>query len=205
MPFQTQLKKVGWVLLGLTLCLNSTLIAQATPPLNGDPADEKNRKLFHQLGIDFISGNNDIDESTALSFSIVNGYRFSDQFRLGAGVGYDNYGQMDILPIFLRAIGTLKPKGHSPFAFLDVGYSMAWEKGLPDYIDVRYTEGGWVFQSGLGYMFEGPQWHITLHAGFKMQQSTFAYSFNDGWMPQPNEVTEERTRKRFTFGLSFLL
>ncbi len=203
MVTQTLLKKAGWLLLGLTLCLNSTLIAQATPPT--EPTVQKARQLFHQFGMDFISGNSDIEEGTSLSLSIVNGYKFSDQFRLGVGVGWDNYSQMDILPLFLRAIGTLKPEGHSPFAFLDAGYSWAWEKGLPEFVDVSYTDGGWVLQSGLGYMFDGKNWNITLHAGFKVQQSTIAYTFNDVWIPQDDEVKEERTRKRFTVGISFLL
>ncbi len=192
----------GIVALGITLFSYSALMAQATTM--SDDVSFSHKQWFHQIESGFISGNEDIGEGTSLSLAVVNGLRISDHMAVGVGAGWDRYDRLNVFPVFARTIGLLKPEGHTPYAFLDLGYAWVHERNLPDYIEVERMEGGLMFQSGLGYMFEGNGWRINIFAGLKIQKTKLEYLFEDQWWYSSPMFSEERTRKRFSAGLSFL-
>lgn len=158
--------------------------------------------IFHLGEIAYIAGNNDISESTSLSLNVVNGYRFTSNFAVGLGVGYDNYELARIFPLFLRTMYNLDRTQNTPFAFLDVGYGFAKEK--ENRITYDQFEGGLLIQPGLGYMFAIKKIAVNVHVGYKLQKTKSSYSYNDWWGGSPSTVQEERTRQRITAGLSII-
>lgn len=191
----------GVVVLGFSLFFHSALMAQTTSASSGSFSD---KLWFHQVEISLISGNDNIGEGTSFSAGIINGLRMSDHFAVGAGLGWDAYDQMNAFPVYMRLIGLLKPTGHSPYIFTDGGYAWAREKNIPDFVTVTNAEGGLMFQAGAGYMFEGKGWRINVHAGYRLQKSALEVDYGQSWWQEEYIVSEERTRRRFTTGISFL-
>ena len=165
-----------------------------TPPFFLKPG------FMHMTEAGLIVGNENNLEGPAYSISTVNGYRFSPYFGAGLGIGVDGYNRITMLPIFLSFRGNLKKENVSPIYFLNAGYSAAWKNDNVDGIEYDYVRGGFMVHPGFGYMFTINKMALNLNLGYKIQQSSIAYSFENGWA-SPTEIQEERTRRRLTMSI----
>ena len=199
-----QLFHAGLAVLGITLFLNSALIAQDTASLADNHQHFAAKKWFHQADIAFIAGNKDISEGTSLSLALVNGLRLSDHLAAGIGAGWDRYDRQDIFPVFARIMAMLKPSGHTPYLMADGGYAWAHYRSVPEFTELNTSDGGIMLQGGAGYMFAGNTWRINLFAAYRIQKSTVEFIYPDPWGAGDSIISEERTRKRFVSGISFL-
>jgi len=199
----------GMVALGFILFLHSALMSQvaASPSRESELFGEKT--WFHQGEMAFIAGDNSSDTQTSLSLAMINGLRITNHIAAGIGIGWDYYDRINVYPVFGRVIGLLKPTGHTPFAFVDAGYGWVHERDTPPGLELINADGGLMLQTGAGYMFKGSgSWRISLHAAYKIQKSQAEYKYATGgwWWGMPSDAywSEERTRKRFVAGISFL-
>ncbi len=156
--------------------------------------------FMHMTEVGMITGNNDNVESAAYSISTVNGYRFSPYFGAGLGIGVDGYDRITMMPVFLSFRGHLRKNNITPFYFVNAGYSAAWENDNLEGIEYEYVRGGFMVQPGMGYMFALKNMSLFFSLGYKIQQSSVAYNFENGWS-NPTEIQEERIRKRLTMSI----
>lgn len=157
--------------------------------------------FMHMTEAGIIAGNNDNAEGSAFSISTVNGYRFNPYIGTGIGIGIDGYDRITMMPVYLSLRGHLKKNNVTPFYFMNVGYSAAWENDNTAGVEYEYVRGGFMIQPGLGYMFALKNMALYFNVGYKIQHSEIAYTFENGWTPTPTEIQEERTRKRMTISL----
>ncbi len=199
MKLITHLLRKGLVLSGLALFSYSTLIAQTTTDPESPPPF---KRIYHEGELGIIQGNSDGNEGSAFALNVINGYRFSGQLSAGLGIGWQNYDEMDVMPIFLRLSGSLKSSGSTPYVFADTGYGWAWIEDTPEFVRILEENGGVYFRPGIGYSISINNWSLNIFTAWLMQKSSYRYTYDDGWGPDNSEVSEERTRKRFTAGIS---
>jgi hypothetical protein len=160
--------------------------------------------LFYLAEMGLIMGNEDISEDVSLSLSIGSGYRFG-KLAVGAGIGYDNYDMIRMMPIFIRTSYNLNRNAHSPYIFLDTGYSFARGKDEePQGITYTDVDGGLMIHPGFGYIFAADKVSISLYAGYKIQSSKTSFTIDNWWGGPEDTVLEERTRQRFTLGFNVM-
>jgi hypothetical protein len=111
----------------------------------------KQRGFVHytELG-PLMSGNRASSGATtsAFSFQVTNGYKFSKGFYAGLGVGADLYAVQTFVPIVLSLRGDLTRRDDKvPYYFLEGGYSL--NATANDVENLRFR-GGATFAAGLG-------------------------------------------------------
>lgn len=96
------------------------------------------------LGMDSYSyyhyyDNHSYDEiELGISLSMINGYRFSRHFYVGAGVGIDNIVTGMIIPMFLHLRAETSKKKVSPYIGLSGGLALATYGGVGPYLDASF-------------------------------------------------------------------
>jgi hypothetical protein len=104
---------------------------------------------FTELG-PLVAGKTTINGVTtaAFSFQTINGYKFSEYFFAGLGVGADLYATQTILPVFASVRGDLLKNGSVlPFYFAEAGYGINITQNSPGATDFK---GGFEYAWGLG-------------------------------------------------------
>lgn len=145
-------------------------------------------KITYDLGIDD-------DKNMSLGAEFIGGYRFNDNFRLGAGVGvsyvdlkyedayissnlnyYDEYREDAMsVPVFLNAKVNFGEK-ISPFIAVDLGYSIFVP--FSDYAEKN--ELGFFVSPSFGVDFSVGKGAILVEVGYKYQCRKFEYDSTKG-------------------------
>ena len=158
---------------------------------------------FHLTELALQFGSNDYEANVTPSIHTVNGYAFSPHLMTGLGLGWDHYGSVATLPMYLSVRGIITDRKVSPYYFANAGVSLAWPTDdLPD-IDYDRTQGGLYLHGGLGYQINLIRSALLLSVGYKLQKTDFAYDLTT-WEGDTH-IEEKRTIRRLTisFGYSF--
>ncbi len=118
-------------------------------PFNGFRYKSRGYANFTELG-PLVAGKTTIDGVTtaAFSFQSVNGYRFSQYFFTGAGVGVDLYATQTIIPLFVSIRGDLTTQGTIlPFYFAEIGSGINITQNSSAGEDFK---GGLLYAAGVG-------------------------------------------------------
>ena len=72
-------------------------------------------------------------------------YIFNYNFCTGAGMGYDKWDTLSLMPFFVDLRVNLMKKAITPFLFADAGYALGWSKTVKG-----SDKGGMMFNAGVG-------------------------------------------------------
>ncbi|MEX0660391.1 MAG: hypothetical protein WEA58_10950 [Balneolaceae bacterium] len=155
----------------------------------------KKSGYFNRTGFDILRA-----DDTTVRFYMVNGYRFTPQFSVGAGIGITPYNDpLTLIPFFIDFNLQLLEANTSPYIFLKTGYNFSLhhdeDAGIDDHT------GGLLFNPGAGIQFnlrKGFGWYI--NAGYNIDNSYFEF---DTWGPQTVENDLSFRRVNVGLGLSF--
>jgi len=93
------------------------------------------------IGLDSYAYNEDYSQTAyteanfGMSLSIINGYRFSRHFYIGAGIGFDNPCTGVTIPMYLHLRAETSKKKLSPYIGLSGGLALSTYSGLGPYLD----------------------------------------------------------------------
>lgn len=129
----------------------------------------------------------------SVSAQTVSGYRFSKRLAAGIGVGIESF-DIPLAPLFAEGRYYLSKGTFSPFVALQAGYALPLENYRDDTFGWR-NKGGITANANIGirnYFTENIA--LVISVGFRHQQSTSKYTFNNWW---DNENTTTVTRNYY--------
>lgn len=113
-------------------------------------------------------------DGTFLSASSVQGVRYK-RLALGIGIGYDSYFEWRTLPIFASfGYDLFSGKNRAFFVQVNSGYSRAWNPRPDEEVFILEEEGGYFFHPLAGYRVSKEKLSVTVTAGYKIQDLTYA-------------------------------
>ena len=101
--------------------------------------------------------------------TLVLGYKISQYFQPGIGVGYDDLKFFRGMPITLYVQGELSKKSSSPFYYAQAGRATYWRNDSRFFSNVH---GGEYFEVGLGYSWKLEKTKLRLSGGWRKQVFT---------------------------------
>lgn len=101
--------------------------------------------------------------------SLVIGYRLSQYFQPGVGIGYDEHKFFQSMPITLWIQGELKDNDFTPFYYALGGRATYWRDDSQLFTDVH---GGEYFEVGLGYSWKFEKTKLKFSGGWRKQVFT---------------------------------
>jgi len=112
-------------------------------------------------------------QSTMFSASITNGVQVGEYFSLGLGVGFDNYPNETVLPLFLDFRGYLLEGQIAPMIFADLGYSLGKVTARDE-----WDAGGLMFSIGAGVQLKtSASTSVMFEIGYKYQELNGVFSW----------------------------
>lgn len=130
------------------------------------------------------------------------GIRLFQRYEVGAGVGIDGYGDMELIPIYAVFRANILKKRTTPYVTGKVGGSFLWKRnGGPICIEGCDFEGGATAGIDLGVRREFSK-HVAgfLSGGYRWQEITYSYSFGGPGFQRDNYWNG---MLELRFGLSF--
>ena len=98
--------------------------------------------------------------------NLVLGYRLSQYFQPGIGVGYDEHKYFKSMPISMWVQGELTKKDYTPFYYFQAGRASYWINDSQIFSDVH---GGRYFEVGLGYSWKLEKTKLKVSTGWRKQ------------------------------------
>lgn len=87
----------------------------------------------------------------AWQFQTINGIQYKTFFG-GVGVGLDNY-YFKTIPLFVDLRKNVFKKKQTPFAYIDLGANVPWDRAKIETWSSSYYSGGFLYDMGIGYSF----------------------------------------------------
>lgn len=145
-------------------------------------------------GVDILTG----PETTTVRFRVIAGFSFNPKFSAGLGTGFTFYHDpLSLVPLFLNAQYRFSEGNISPFASLNLGYSISILSDTDSYVEKHH--GGYLLNPAIGLEFEtmsGFNWHIS--AGYNIDNSQFSREGFNGRI-----IETDITYRRFMAGIGF--
>lgn len=137
--------------------------------------------------------------TAAITFHVINGFRFNRWLYAGLGTGLDLYATQTFVPFFASIRGDLsggeRQSGPIPFYFLDGGYGL--NATVNDTPGLKYIGGAYT-SAGLGLRFPfSTNTSFLLSGGYYLQQSIIENP--DGRSRQSADFNRLAIRAGFTF------
>ena len=126
----------------------------------------------------------------------VNGYIFNRYAKLGVGVGYDSYPDINTVPLYLNIQGDVLKGKITPVYSFGIGYGIAGAKDR-EFGQISDASGGLFYQPSVGVMFNGISNSFVVALDYKHQVTQLEY--NDWWWG--GELTETRTFRNLAIKL----
>ena len=137
-------------------------------------------RLYHQLRLGIISGNDDVSGSSFsnLSFDYTYFYKTRKQLHLGLGLGFDQYPVFEALPFSFELRKDLTNTPSPFYVYGKVGHALAQIRN--DFIGAEsQAKGGTLWAVGLGYQWTLGRSAILLSAGYRTQQLQSVWTAGD--------------------------
>lgn len=153
-----------------------------------------------------------IGDQVDLSFSTIHGFRIGKKLRLGAGIGFDSFKDVQVAPVFGSASWDLFGKKNVVFVQANYGWvPFAWSPTQKDVYGFDKASGGEMFSAMLGYRIAYGNARFAVMAGFRHQdvktEYKYPYYFPTPWsslyLPDTNSTQAfSRNMNRFALTLS---
>lgn len=133
-------------------------------------------KIYYNLQLGIVTeeslDNERIYRPTA---NFVAGYKLSQFFQPGIGIGYDEHRFFSSMPITLWIQGELLDKSATPFYYVQGGRANYWRGDDRTFTDVH---GGKYFELGMGYSWQLEKMKLKLSGGWRKQVFTSITNYN---------------------------
>ena len=158
----------------------------------------KVRGFGHYTELGALAGRNTSSSvnTSAFSFQVVNGYKFSQWLFTGLGVGADLYATQSIVPVFASVRGDFTRRGTIlPFYFLDAGYGFNITGQDNTLVQPVTYDGGRLWAAGVGMkvLFNNNTGFL-VSVGYRTQRTALTRVATE-----PERVTFERIAVRAGF------
>lgn len=144
-----------------------------------------------------------------LTTSIIQGVRIGKKLQTGIGIGFDQYDDYKILPVFGSLAWDIAGNKNTNALFIQFNYggSKSWTDKSKETYGYDHTTGGRMICALLGYRIKFKKIKISFSAGTKWQRvftyyqyPSYYYTFRDIAMPGLyNTVTVQQDMNRFIF------
>lgn len=156
--------KAWWIIIGL-LCPSFFLGAQ----------EVKQDKFSQNIEIGVLAGaeisRNTGDFKLAYAGRYTGVYLLSPQFSIGGGIGFEQYDEISLIPIFLDAHAYLKPQMNTSFFAFQIGYAPGWHKEYRQLEDYEF-QGGFFSEFDYGRRIPiNEKLNFNIALGLKFQRS----------------------------------
>ena len=133
------------------------------------------------------------------------GYQWSRMKKFGVGVGYEGHYDFTVMPVFLSYQGEWFEKKMTPFHFVNVGYSFAWEAGADEFSEYEDVKGRFRFNPGVGLKFHQRNTFITIAVGYSVQNVSFRRRLWSWRVEEPGFAEGDRLFNKLSlrFGIGF--
>ncbi|MBR9998820.1 MAG: hypothetical protein KFF73_07605 [Cyclobacteriaceae bacterium] len=158
--------------------------------------------FFNNTFIGIMSGRSSPQTSyrSQITAEMTNGIRFNTWCWTGLGLGFDQYAELSIMPLFFSFRGDMLKKPFTPFYFLDMGTGPSWI-AENEFSDDSGSNAGLMYHFGGGLkIYADTDINVMIAIGFKSQEVEITRQL---WGGQ-EEVTN-RNYKNFSFriGIGF--
>lgn len=168
----------------------------------------KQAGYFNHSRAGILTGKEEWNENTILSFQMVNGYRFRFPLSVGAGLGYEKF-DVGVIQLFGECSYRFLLSGAiRPFVSAYGGYSAS--TGNPPPTDDYYaydqkSKNGWLAGAFAGVEIGiNTQTAFTFSAGYRYQRLDYSETRQIWWgNPQTVDITKEYNRLMLSVGLIF--
>lgn len=165
---------------------------------------------FHSItNVGVLTGAN----NAALQLQTINGVQYKTFFG-GAGVGLDNY-YFRTIPLFIDLRKNFLEKRLTPFAYVDLGSTIPWDRAKVESWSTSYYRSGLFYDMGLGYSIPiKGRFGLNVSAGYSQKVSnetseTSRWMWSDyipltGGMPSTKDTTYYKyTLRRISLKIGF--
>ena len=164
----------------------------------GYPVNERGYFNFTTIGLILQRSNSGDPVVGEPTIHTVNGYIFNRYAKLGVGVGYDSYPDINTVPLYLNIQGDVLKGKITPVYSFGIGYGIAGAKDR-EFGQISDASGGLFYQPSVGVMFNGISNSFIVALDYKHQVTQLEY--NDWWWG--GELTETRTFRNLAIKLGF--
>lgn len=150
----------------------------------------KRAEYFFYFQSGTLVGCNECGRGKEITFSgaTVHGIKLDKRVRLGVGLGYDSYYGWNTVPIFGSVSWDMFAKKNAFFLQFNYGGALkTWRYDQYDQYGYKKSEGGRMVNPMVGYRIRYHDASIALMVGYKFQQITSYYEYENYWW---NPVTE---------------
>lgn len=114
--------------------------------------------------------------STSLYLSA--GYNFRSWFQAGMGVGYSQFQNVPLYPVFAEVRGLFADRDFSPYYALRAGHSYA---GFVDNFQIQNAKGGFMGEGQLGLSIRTGNLSFLLGGGYHFQKAKLEGTIDNWW------------------------
>jgi hypothetical protein len=162
--------------------------------------------FFNVNGGTLISGN-----TANFTISTTHGVTIGKNLRVGAGIGYVDYGNVTTIPIFTNiSYDVIHFKnGNAVFAAANYGWASASFQHKPYYYAFTETvSGGQTFSPHIGYRIKCNQFNLSITVGSSTQQIKTTFTdkplvIDPVFAPKPSNENKNLNRLMFTVSVGW--
>jgi hypothetical protein len=163
------------------------------------PVNEQGYFNYSSLGLILQRSNSGDPIVAEPSIHTVNGYIFNRFLKLGVGIGYDGYPDINTFPVYLNIQGEALNSKVSPMYAFGIGYGFAGARDK-EWGQIRNADGGLFMQPSAGIVFHGIRNSFAIALDYKYQITYLDY--NDWWWG--GQLSETRTFRNLAIRLGFV-
>lgn len=174
------------------------------PKKSDDSIVKQNQTISFEARMGVLAGNSENRHDAPFSLLMSTHYLFKNGLSVGAGTGYEAFGQAQ-LPVFGELKYHAKINGVHTFAFCQSGYSFSVEN-KDNYFyntsDEYDSKGGWLINPGVGFVFgRGSNPNFTLNIGYRFQK--IKHKLYNSYTEDTEYLKEEFNRLSIHLGICF--
>jgi len=132
------------------------------------------------------------------SFHSVNGYLFSRFLKVGIGVAYDGYPDINTVPIYANIAGDILESKITPIYSFGIGYGIAGTRN-DEFRQIQEASGGLFYTIGTGILINGISSSFIIGLDYKHQAVDL--EFSDWWWG--GTLTEKRKFRNLAVKIGF--
>ncbi len=162
------------------------------------------RRIYGQLDFGMTFRNDDVTTNVIPGFSGSANYLITPYSLLGAGVGFDDYPDMRMVPVFIKLSGAINSQRVTPYYEVSTGHSYAKSKQKAEFDGQLKpkADGGFRLHPMIGFKVTD-RVSTTFAFGLLHQKMSTTTGFID-WMGNPVTTKQRRTLNMVTFRFGFI-
>lgn len=159
-------------------------------------------RYFNQTFVGIMTGRSNPESSyrSEITAEIINGIRFNTWLWTGAGISFDQYPEVSVLPVIFSLRGDMLKKPFTPFYFFDIGSGPSW---IADnqFSEYESSNAGLVYHMGGGLkLYADSSINVMLSFGYKNQEVELTRTL---WGGEKEIMSRNYKNFSFRIGIGF--